>query len=577
MRSRLSSFLFLVLCTGLLFGDLVERERMRRQAVVKGAMERLEKGDRALKKGDYQRASSAFKKGYDELQPGLAYAKVRDSLGERLVSTTLYLTKEWERRGARAKALGEINEILGVLPGDLRLLNAYQQLNGYSLSPKERTVHQYLKKGSEYYNRAEFDKAVTEFNRVLTLDQYNKESQEWLTKCAVAKSAYYNTAYTEARTKHLSDVDQAWMTTPAPKQSSQRTKKYVNASNGGVAEITYKLKNIIIPLVDFEYVSVEEAVEFLRLQSQELDTTTQDPTEKGINFIIRGGSSSEGFTNELLSEDAFSDIPTTSNVGYISELKLKNVPLAQVLQFICDLAKLRYRVDDYAVTLLPLDVMDASELMTRSWSVAPTFISDLGGVSTPSRMNEDPFAPQSVRGGGLGTLDSAKEVLSRCGIEFKGDAIANYLPASSTLIVRNTINNLDLIDTLVQQINEREPRQIRILAKFVEISQEDTDELGFDWNLGIGGTGLALRGGSQGNGQLKNDFAIADGRVLTSGLRSGDGAMTRNSIDFILNNSSRYSQQTLTAPGILSVGGVFGNTELEVIMRGLAQKKVPIL
>ena len=47
--------------------------------------------------------------------------------------------------------------------------------------------------------------------------------------------------------------------------------------------------------------------------------------------------------------------------------------------------------------------------------------------------------------------------------------------------------------------------------------------------------------------------------TATAGLRSGDFANTRNSIDSVLNNASRSSQATNVAPGILSITGLFDN------------------
>ena len=63
-------------------------------------------------------------------------------------------------------------------------------------------------------------------------------------------------------------------------------------------------------------------------------------------------------------------------------------------------------------------------------------------------------------------------------------ASANFLPQSSRLIVRNTQDNLELVDALVEQANVSGPKQVEIEAKFVEITQNNLKELGFDWLLG---------------------------------------------------------------------------------------------
>ncbi len=77
------------------------------------------------------------------------------------------------------------------------------------------------------------------------------------------------------------------------------------------------------------------------------------------------------------------------------------------------------------------------------------------------------------------------------------------MPASSELIVRNTPDAIDLIDSLVDAAIGVQPTQVEIESKFLEITQNNVNELGFDWLLGpfaIGDTGAYGAGGTQGFG-----------------------------------------------------------------------------
>lgn len=47
-----------------------------------------------------------------------------------------------------------------------------------------------------------------------------------------------------------------------------------------------KLKSIIIPSVSFEDTTVEDAIDYLRKKSIELDRTVGPNGERGINFVI---------------------------------------------------------------------------------------------------------------------------------------------------------------------------------------------------------------------------------------------------------------------------------------------------
>ena len=101
------------------------------------------------------------------------------------------------------------------------------------------------------------------------------------------------------------------------------------------AFIQNKLNSITIPVIDFEDVTVEEAIDFLRIRAVELDLSEKDPAKKGIQFVVR--------------------YPAAAPSPVIRSLRLKNVPLADALKYVCDQTNFRYTMDDFAVTLSPKD------------------------------------------------------------------------------------------------------------------------------------------------------------------------------------------------------------------------------
>ncbi len=102
---------------------------------------------------------------------------------------------------------------------------------------------------------------------------------------------------------------------PAPKKSPLQT----------------KLDTIVIPQIQFSDATLEEAVAFLRQKSADLDTTTTDPNQKGVNMIVKAG----GNTPEVR-----------------ITLDLKNIPLGEALKYVAQLSNLRLVVERYAVTLI---------------------------------------------------------------------------------------------------------------------------------------------------------------------------------------------------------------------------------
>lgn len=104
----------------------------------------------------------------------------------------------------------------------------------------------------------------------------------------------------------------------------------------GVQSLQQKLKTIIIPKVDFVDMSVKECLEILRLRAIEFDPET-DENRKGVNFMIQTQ-------------------PDAADIGdlKVDELRLTNVPLGTTLQYICGKARLRYKINEHAVIILPL-------------------------------------------------------------------------------------------------------------------------------------------------------------------------------------------------------------------------------
>jgi hypothetical protein len=113
--------------------------------------------------------------------------------------------------------------------------------------------------------------------------------------------------------------------------------------------IMKKLNEIIIPTINFEDTSLEEAIDYLRVRAVELDAAEPDSSKKGVNFVIRGAKAAAAdLANGSPGEPAVIPEPRITN------LRLKNVPLSSALQYICDATLYYFTVDGFTVTLKPL-------------------------------------------------------------------------------------------------------------------------------------------------------------------------------------------------------------------------------
>jgi hypothetical protein len=110
-----------------------------------------------------------------------------------------------------------------------------------------------------------------------------------------------------------------------------------------------KLDEIIFPQINFEDASLQEAVDFLRLRSTELDEAEPDPKKKGVNIVLV--QAKVAATDPVKGN---SEAPTAISEPRIKELRIKNAPLSVALQYICDATHYYYTVDGISVVLKPL-------------------------------------------------------------------------------------------------------------------------------------------------------------------------------------------------------------------------------
>ena len=575
------------------YSSLAQREMLRRQDAAAEGDRLLAEGREAYAKGDYQQAVDKYTQAVQRVPNAPAFADRRQSYIEHLGDASVALSMQHRKVGKYAEARTLLEAViaqdpnnfeakreLGYLDDPIRTNPALTYEHTQNVDKVRRTL--YTAEGN--YNLGKYDDAKREYENVLRIDPYNSAARRGMERIASAKSDYYRAAYDHTRAELLSQVDAAWeLSVPAELPELPTGSQVTQDGGSGVAYINEKLRRIVIPRIDFEDTTVEEAIDFLRMRSAELDTLELDPTRKGVNFVVRRPRTAPVAAPDAgLEPGDGAAIPTTSDPGSlrVRELRVRSVPLAVALKYICDQTKLRFKVDDFAVTLVP-QTESGEDIFTRTFTVPPDFNAALGSDDGGAKAEADPFAEPAA--GGAAKLSARKpiiELLKSSGITF-GEGTSATLSNSGVLLVTNTPTELDKVEQLVQAIGNKQPKQVKITSKFVEISQENSEELGFDWVLsGVGfGNPISGAGGTIGNGveRLVSDFTGTNiGQpegIMTAGTRSGDAAILRNSIDTLLNNPDRTAQNINVAPGILSLTGIFGDAEFKMMMRGLSQKK----
>src|SRR5690606_4998710 len=181
------------------------------------------------------------------------------------------------------------------------------------------------------------------------------------------------------------------------------------ASNGadysegsdGIGYIRNKMKSMVIPRIDFEDVTVEEAIDFLRQKAVELDGHTLDPSLRGFSLNIRRPRNPD--------QTGFGGDP---GLFKISELKLRNVPFESALKYICDATRLRYKIDHDGITVVP-QTATGEDLFTRTFRVPPDFLQALEAASQHDE--DDPSADSPANGSAMKMRGPLMEKLKRFG------------------------------------------------------------------------------------------------------------------------------------------------------------------
>lgn len=594
--------------------DISSRAQVRLQAKTEAAIATLEKGRALYKDGEYDKALEAFKAGLNEL-PNSPSTADRRAYAQSLVNTgTIAVAQQYRKTGRYEDATKLLQDILAADPTNRAARQELAYVNdpirsNPALTPTHvenvKEVNKGLQKAFGYYELGDYDKADSEFNSILRIDPYNTAARRGMEKVANARASYYESARDQTRGSMLNQVNAAWET-PVP-MDAPKVGGTDGPDSGPMSPSTknlMKLKNIIIPVVNFENTTLEEAIDFLRQRSRQYDT---DPGEKGINFMIRGnsggGAAAAPAGDELSLEDTTGlEAPAAAQPSgsvVISELKLRNVPMLEVLKSITDNAGMRYKIEDYAVSILPSG-KDDTDMFSRTFTVPPNFYSSLqssSGDAGGGGAADDPFSTGGAATSGIKPREAVDVLLKKIGVAFPTGATATFMPSSSSLIARNTPSNLDIIEQYIENLVGSSPKQVKIMTKFVEVSQDNTEELSFDWVVSpikVGGADRYIGGGTPGNGtpgRNPGDFVGApagtnqwvDGisgnptsevkNLVTGGNRTGSGAINGDSINSVINNPNRSSSRDAPAPGIMSFTGIFDQGSMQMIMRGLSQKK----
>lgn len=449
-----------------------------------------------------------------------------------------------------------------VQPIPLKMSPAYQD--------KQKKVKSELQRGQEYMAIKEYDNAEGEFKNVLIDDKFNSEASANLKKTAEKRYNFETDEFQRMKAEMLAQIRDTW--TPP-------IKKVITGPKSEAAETTIasqvrrrlleKLNNITIEKIDFRNANIVDVIGYLHQQSIVSDRD-QTPGEKGVNIILnlrRPGQAAgtaapaapQAEAADVFAAEGASPAGGTAGAGSIPSitLTLTRISLMQALKYITECSGLKYRIEENVVVIFPADVA-YGELETRTYKVQPSIVETFMGGGGQAAAEGDKLEIGGGMGAGITTeRKDMKQFFVNAGVPFPEGTSIVYIPGQTLLIVKNASENLENFERLLNQLNVP-PVQVEIEARFVEIGQNDLQEIGLEWLL-TDNWELAQK--QSGLPPSMRERLQMNKNNITKGLR-----------ELNLSGGQAVPGVSGTMGSIVSISSILTNPELTVILHALEQQ-----
>lgn len=361
-----------------------------------------------------------------------------------------------------------------------KMVEAIQFRNETSLSAvdpdnkrRKANIDVLLRESRILYKNKKYEKVRDNMEKVLVLDPYNQDAMTLLNK---TYKKLYDVGMLRRENdalERLTEVEWKWNEAVLPEDSSI-SEEVPREMTGNRSTLYDKLQKIMIDKILFETTDIQSILARLAALSKE-----NDPEGVGVSIIPPP------------------DIAVRSRK--IPYLELEKVPLMEVLKYVCELAGLKYKIEDRAVLVGTegIDDMEHGFFQVRN-SLINRIAAEVGpkeekeeektgGITdrVDTFTDEGAFdeASTELKSVAPVTPEMLKQFFNDRGISFEdpNSSIA-FDTKTNKLIVKNTPDNLRRMDALLKEIDIQTPL-VLIEAKILEISMNAVEELGFDWTL----------------------------------------------------------------------------------------------
>lgn len=437
---------------------------------------------------------------------------------------------------------------------------------------KAQKIDQLFKEGRQWYAIEDFDKAETQFEAILLIDPYHRDAMRFLRKIQERRLTARDTHREATIVGMTEEVRRRW--TPPIKSAiakeAQRTESATLDVQSRQRKLEARMGSIVIPSLDFRQANIVDVINFLREAS-----VASDPEGSGVNILLKLPEGASAVATPAA--DAGSDpwatpaadagaegasFSTGTSIAPIT-LNLRNVTLMAAIKYVTEVAGLKFRVEEAAVIIYPPG-QGIEKVLTRLYPVMPSIL-DVVGEAADAGGNTGGFGEFTQES--TGPKDNLRAFFEQNGVPFPVGSSITYNSAISKLIVANTAENLDRFEKILQRINVI-PSQVDIEARFVEINQNDLNELGLQWLLTDNWEIASKNGGGMGEPRLQVDANAGAAMMGNLGFTKGLRYMG-STPDFPTPKFASTNTASSLLGNILSISGILTNPEMTVVLHAL--------
>lgn len=594
--------------------QVAREELVRRQEAQLAAQALVRQGQTAYDAGQYEDAAAKFEAALQTLPEAPATQADRDEAIDGVVRANYRLADDALTAGDLERARTYAKKALQYDPTSRAassILSRAERKERAVVPPEEvpptpphreeeflakrNRIKELFRESRILINSGQYDRAEESLEQILVIDPYNSDARQYMDVLNQRRLKAATIGQETSRSLRLWEVTKGWV---PPINLSRQEMERLTGGEGPIdklaankALINSKLNSIVLEQINFRDADIRDVLNFLSEESRRLDKIEADPAKRGVNILIQAGESGAATAPVLPTlpeslppmpevggtepDAGLSPLPAppispepavSASTAPRITLTLRNIPLIEALKYVTTAAGLKFRVESHAVLILPKDALE-EELLTRTYRIDPSVLERVQGEAAETReiTGDEEFRGLGEGAGTIGTFADVKKLFEDAGVPFPPGSSLSYYPRTSTIVVKNTPQNLEDFEKVLDAINVI-PNQVEIEARFIDVAQSDLDELGFDWKVGhyLFGEYQTL-GGNTAFADAPN-LAQGQGRI-TGGLRDST-IVQASGVESLLGTGLSPSPNN-----IATLRGILTNPQFEVIVRALSQKK----